>query len=62
MKLITKALEKTFAKYPMYSQDGKGNDAVVIAKFFLPGSGFTWYVTEAEKKGIGLTTLAVWDD
>ena len=49
MKLITKALEKTFAKYPMYSQDGKGNDAVVIAKFFLPGSGWTWYVTEAEK-------------
>ena len=48
MKLITKALEKTFAKYPMFSQDGKGNDAVVIAKFFLPGSGFTWYVTEAE--------------
>lgn len=51
MKLITKALEKTFAKYPLYSQDGKGNDAVVIAKFFLPGSGFTWYVTEAEKAG-----------
>ena len=47
MKLITKALEKTFAKYPLYSQDGKGNDAVAIAKFFLPGSGFTWYVTEA---------------
>lgn len=53
MKLITKALEKTFAKYPLYSQDGKGNDAVVIAKFFLPGSGFTWYVTEAEKQKNG---------
>lgn len=53
MKLITKALEKTFAKYPLYSQDGKGNDAVVIAKFFLPGSGFTWYVTEAEKQTNG---------
>lgn len=53
MKLITKALEKVFAKYPLYSQDGKGNDAVVIAKFFLPGSGFTWYVTEAEKQENG---------
>lgn len=53
MKLITKALEKTLAKYPLYSQDGKGNDAVVIAKFFLPGSGFTWYVTEAEKQSNG---------
>ena len=37
----------------LYSQDGKGNDAVVIAKFFLPGSGFTWYVTEAEKQANG---------
>lgn len=53
MKLITKALEKTFAKYPLYSQDGKGNEAVVIAKFFLPGSCWTWYVTEAEKQSNG---------
>ncbi len=49
MKLITKALEKVLAKYPLYSQDGKGKEAVVIAKFFMPGSCFTWYVTEAEK-------------
>lgn len=53
MKLITKALEDILAKYPLYSQDGKGDDAVVIAKFFLPGSGFTWYVTEAEKQTNG---------
>lgn len=57
MKLITKALEKTFAKYPMYSQDGKGNDAVVIAKFFLPGSGFTWYVTEAGQRRLHVLWL-----
>ncbi len=49
MKLITKALEKLFAKYPLYSQDGKMYDAVVIAKFFMPSSSFTWYVTEAAK-------------
>lgn len=36
MKLVTKALEKLFAKYPIYSQDGKKYDAVVIAKFFMP--------------------------
>ena len=53
MKLITKALEKTLAKYPLYSQDGKGKDAVVIAKFFMPGSCFTWYVTEAKKLSNG---------
>lgn len=44
MKLITKELEKSFAKYPLYSQDGKGKDAQVLAKFFL--QSFTWYVLE----------------
>ena len=29
MKLLTKELEK----YPLYSQDGKGLDAEIIAKF-----------------------------
>lgn len=53
MKLITKAIEKVFAKYPLYSQDGKGENAVVIVKFFLPGSMFTWYATEAEKQDNG---------
>lgn len=53
MKLITKALEKTFAKYPLYSQDGKGYNATVIVKFFMPSSSFTWYATEAEKQKNG---------
>ena len=47
MKLITKAVEKELAKYPLYSQDGKGEDAVVVCKFFL--QGYTWYVLETEK-------------
>lgn len=47
MKLITKAVEKELAKYPLYSQDGKVKDAVVVCKFFL--QGYTWYVLEAEK-------------
>ena len=44
MKLITKQLEKELAKYPLCSQDGKGKDAKVLAKFFL--QSFTWYVLE----------------
>jgi len=44
MKLITEQLEKELAKYPLYSQDGKGKDAKVLAKFFL--QSFTWYVLE----------------
>lgn len=51
MKLITKELEKQLAKYPLYSQEGKGDDAVVVCKFFL--QGWTWYVLEAEKQDTG---------
>lgn len=51
MKLITKQLQKELAKYPLYSQDGKVEDAVVVCKFFL--QGYTWYVLEAEKADHG---------
>ena len=49
MKLMTKQVEKELKKYPLYSQDGKGNEAVAVCKFFL--QGFTWYVLEAQKNG-----------
>lgn len=49
MKLVTKQLEKELVKYPLYSQESKGNDADVVCKFFSPVGAFTWYVTEAEK-------------
>jgi hypothetical protein len=47
-KLMTKAIEKAFAKYPLYAQDGKGDEAVVVAKFFGLGrlGHLTWYATE----------------
>lgn len=45
MKLITKEIEKRIAKYPLYSQDGKGDKAKVICKFF-GGSCWSWYATE----------------
>ena len=49
MKLLTKAIEKKLAKYPIYSQDGKGKDADIIIKFFNPYGRGTWYVLEGEK-------------
>lgn len=49
MKLITKQIENVLSKYPLYSQDNKGENAVAICKFFL--QGFTWYVLEAQKNG-----------
>ncbi len=51
MKLITKAIEKQLAKYPIYSQDGKGNEARVVCKFFNPCGSHTWYILEGEKIG-----------
>lgn len=53
MKLITKQIERQLAKYPLYSQDGKGYDAVAVCKFFQPNGSYTWYVTEGEKQEDG---------
>jgi hypothetical protein len=47
MKLLTDELR---AKLPrLYSQEAE-DKPIVYAKFFLPGSGWTWYVTEGEER------------
>ena len=46
MKLITADIEKRFAE--LGSQDDKGDDAIVVAKFFDPCSQWTWFATEYE--------------
>ena len=48
MQLMTKAIEKSFSKFPLRSQDGRGLEAEVIVKYF-GGSSATWLVTEGEK-------------
>ncbi|GGM90074.1 DUF2958 domain-containing protein [Dactylosporangium sucinum] len=30
----------------LYAQDGKGDEATVYVKFFLPATSWTWYATE----------------
>ena len=35
---------------PLYSQEAEA-DPIVYAKFFLPGTQWTWYVMEGEAKG-----------
>ena len=59
-KLMTKEIEKLIAKYPYLSQDGKGLDAKVLVKFFLPCGGATWYITEGEKTENGDYILYGW--
>jgi len=49
MKLLTKEIETKLNKYPMLSQDGKGEKANVIVKFFNPCGSGTWLITEGEK-------------
>ena len=51
MKLWTKEVEKKAARFPLGSQDGKGENAEVIVKFFNPYGIGTWLITEAEKEG-----------
>lgn len=51
MKLVTKAIEKKFEKFPYGSQDGKGKDAEVILKVFNPYGAGTWLIIEAWKEG-----------
>ena len=46
--LMTKTLEKRFQKFPLYSQDGKGEDAEVVVKYFTPDANCTWLITEGE--------------
>ena len=53
MKLMTKEVEKKFEQYPLGSQDGKGEDAEIIVKFFNPFGVGTWLITEGEKQEDG---------
>lgn len=48
MKLITKEIKKRLEKYPLYSQDGKKEEAVCQAKFFLCIGAWSWFILEAD--------------
>ena len=52
-KIFTKAIEKRMEKYPLYSQDGKGEESTVILKVFNPYGSGTWLITEGEKQDNG---------
>ena len=50
MKLLTKAIEKQLAKYPIYSQDGKGGKAQVTLQVLQPLRQSDVYILEGEKQ------------
>ena len=53
MELLTNEIINKFKKYPLYSQDGKGENSVVLVKYFNPVGSSTWLITEAEKQEDG---------
>ena len=52
MKLLTADIIRKLEKHPFHSQDGKGENAEVIVKFFGGGAA-TWLVTEGERQENG---------
>ena len=44
MKFLTKALLKALPD--LYANDGKGEAAIAVVKFFTPDANWTWYATE----------------
>lgn len=57
MKLVTNEVRKALPK--LYSQENKGEDAIVGVKFFNPSGIGTWYATEfdGEDTFFGLVDL-----
>lgn len=49
IELIQK-MERVFRENPIYSKDGQGMSAKVIARFNFPGTSMQWLVTEASKE------------
>lgn len=44
MKLLTKEIAERLP--PLYSQEGRGDDAIAHVKFFTPWTSWAWYVSE----------------
>lgn len=50
---ITDSMLGAFASASLYYKEGKGFEATVIAKFFMPFTSAVWLVTEAERQEDG---------
>ena len=56
-RLITPQLEKEFLSYPLYSQDGRGKDAVCVCVFYV--GKVRWYILEGQTEGEDFTMYAI---
>lgn len=53
MELWTKEIEQKAKEYPIGSQDGKGENAIVLVKYFNAFGSGDWIITEAEQQEDG---------
>ena len=58
-RLMTPQLEEALKGYPLYSQDGKGKEAVCRAIFAL--GAVRWFILEGEKAIYHLTNCRKWN-
>ena len=56
-RLITPVLEEILKSYPLYSQDGKGKEAVCVAIFFI--GHVRWFVLEGQPEGNDTTLFTI---
>lgn len=52
MKLMSQEVRRLLP--PLYSQESKGGDALVLVKYFTPDSNWTWWATYVEHGISGL--------
>jgi hypothetical protein len=50
MDLLPSHTRAEFALYPIGSQERRGDNALVIVKFFFPAGRYTFYATEGEPR------------
>ena len=50
-KILTEEIREALAKYPQYSQDGKGGRAVALMRLYITGTAATFYILEGEPRG-----------
>lgn len=48
-RLTTPTILEHFRSFPLYSQDGKGGGATVLARYFQPGTSWQWIILEADR-------------
>lgn len=55
--LSKKDIDELTAKYPLYSQEDKGGDALALYHLFIGSAD--WYVTEGSREGDGVTLFGL---